>query len=52
MKLNVTITKTSTGTADYIQIMSEDQVTINIVLVSEEIKVADHRQTGAKNDEY
>jgi hypothetical protein len=44
MKLNVTITKTSVGESDYIQIMSEDQVTINIVLVAQKIKVDDHRE--------
>ena len=44
MKLNVTITKTSIGTADYIQIMSDDTVSVNIVLVAEEIKIVDHRQ--------
>ena len=44
MKLNVTITKTSIGTNDYIQIMSEDQLSINIVLIAEEIKVKDHRE--------
>ena len=43
IKLNVTITKTSTGMADYIQVMSDDQVSINIVLIAEEIKVKDHR---------
>ena len=43
MKLNVTITKTSTGMADYIQIMSDDQVSVNIVLVAEKIEVKDHR---------
>jgi len=48
MKLNVTITKTSIGTADYIQIMSDDTVSVNIVLVAEEIKVADHRSRGEK----
>lgn len=50
MKLNVTITKTSTGTADYIQIMSNDQVTVNIVLVAEEIEVADHRPRGDRGE--
>jgi hypothetical protein len=44
MKLNVTITKTSIGDSDYIQIMSEDQVTVNIVFVAEKITVKDHRK--------
>lgn len=49
MKLNVTITKTSMGDSDYIQIMSDDMVSVNIVLVSEEITVADHRETSKKD---
>lgn len=48
MKLNVTVTKTSIGTADYIQIMSDDTISVNIVLVAEEIKIADHRSRGEK----
>ena len=43
MKINVTVTKTSMGDSDYIQIMSEDMVSVNIVLVAEEIQVVDHR---------
>ncbi len=43
MKLNVTITKTSNGDKDYIQIMSDDYVTVNVVLVADEIKVDDKR---------
>lgn len=43
MRLNVTVTKTSDGLADYIQIMSEDALSVNIVLVAEEIRAVDHR---------
>lgn len=43
MKLNVTITKTSTGKYDYIQIMSDDMTAINIVLIAGKIDVKDHR---------
>ena len=43
MKLNVTVTKTANGEADYIQIMSEDMFSVNIVLISEEIKLEDLR---------
>ena len=43
MKLNVTISKTSRGDQDYLQIASEDQTTINIVLLSEKITLSDHR---------
>lgn len=43
MKLKVTVTKTSVGDADYIQIMSEDQVSVNVVFVAEEIEIYDAR---------
>lgn len=42
MKYTVVVTKTSDGLQDYIQIMSEDMLTTNIVLVGE-IEVSDHR---------
>lgn len=48
MKLNVSITKTSDGKLDYIQIMSDDMIAINVVLVAEEIKVEDHREKKPK----
>jgi len=41
-KLKVTVTKTSKGTSDYVQILSED-LTVNVVLIAEEIEVEDHR---------
>ena len=47
MVLNVTITKTSNGLMDYIQIMSDDQISINCVFVAEEIEVEDHRNKEA-----
>lgn len=43
LNLEVTITKTSTLTHDYIQIMSDDQVTINVVFVADKIVVKDTR---------
>jgi len=43
MKLNVIIHKTANGKQDYIQIMSEDMFTVNIVLISEEVVVEDSR---------
>ena len=43
MKLTVTITKTSDGLRDYIQVMSDDMVSVNVVLVADEIRVEDHR---------
>ena len=42
-KLRVTITKTSDGLAEYIQIMSADTVSVNIVLIAGEIEVQDNR---------
>lgn len=43
MKLNVTIQKARDG-RDYLQIMSEDYISVNIVLVSEKITVEDQRE--------
>ena len=43
MKLNITISKTSRGDQDYLQIMSDDMMSINIVLLSDEITVEDLR---------
>lgn len=41
--LKVTITKTANGQAEYMQIMSVDQFSINIVLISPKIEVQDQR---------
>lgn len=43
MDLKVTITKTANGLQDYIQIMSDDLMTTNIVLIADQIVVEDHR---------
>ena len=43
MKLNVVISKTFRGDQDYLQIMSEDMFSVNIVLISEKITVEDKR---------
>ena len=51
MELDVTITKTRTGTQDYIQIMSDDQFSVNICLVADEIRVSDHRVRDGKEKE-
>lgn len=50
MELTVTITKTTDGRLDYIQIMSDDSFRVNIVLVAEEIKVKDHRKKRGSSD--
>lgn len=46
MKLHVTITKTSRGDQDYIQVMSDDAVSVNVVLVADAIEVQDFRRTA------
>jgi len=43
LKLNVTIQKARDG-RDYLQIMSEDYISVNIVFVSEKITVEDQRE--------
>lgn len=44
MILDITITKTTDGKQDYIQIMSGDMISVNIVLVAAKIIVQDHRK--------
>jgi hypothetical protein len=48
--LKVTISKTSDGKSDYMQIISADVISVNIVLVSEKIEVEDARpKKGGKH---
>ena len=42
-KLNATISKTSNGKQDYLQVISEDMVSVNIVLIADKIEIKDHR---------
>lgn len=42
-KLTIRVTKTSDGKSDYVQIMSADQFTANVVLIADEIEVLDSR---------
>lgn len=42
-KLIVQLTRTSDGHADYIQIMSSDMLTVNVVLIAATIEVRDDR---------
>ena len=44
-KLTVTITKTSDGSNDYIQIMSSDMISVNVVLVAGRIELQDARNS-------
>lgn len=43
MKLKVTITKTADGRMDYVQIMSDDTLSVNVVLMAEAIELLDGR---------
>jgi len=42
-KLTIQVTKTADGLQDYVQIMSADFLSVNIVLVAAEIEVQDDR---------
>jgi len=44
MRLRVTISKTSTGDGDYIQVMADDMVSLNFTAVAESIEVTDFRK--------
>ncbi len=46
MKLKVSVSKTSDGGKDDLQIMSDDLFTINIVLLAEEILIEDSREAA------
>lgn len=41
--LTITVTKTANGQQDYVQIMSGDQFSLNIVLIANKITVEDRR---------
>lgn len=43
-ELTITISKTANGKSDYVQIMSKDQFSINIVLIAGKITVEDTRK--------
>jgi hypothetical protein len=44
LRLTVQITRTSDGKQDYIQIMSQDMVSVNVVFVADQIKLRDDRE--------
>lgn len=48
-KIRVQISKTADGKGDYMQAMSEDATTINVVLVASEIILKDDRPGAKKN---
>jgi hypothetical protein len=41
--LKITVTKTANGKQEYVQIMSDDQFTVNMVLIAQQIEVLDTR---------
>lgn len=43
-KLTITISKTSDGLRDYVQVMSSDMVSVNVVLIADQIVLEDRRQ--------
>ncbi len=43
MKINVTVSKASDGRQDYIQLMSDDMISVNIVLVADDVVMQDAR---------
>lgn len=44
LKLTVQITPTSDGKQEYLQIMSQDMVSVNVVLVADKIELHDDRK--------
>ncbi len=42
-KLTITVTKTADGKSEYVQIMSEDYLSVNVVLIAKEIEIQDGR---------
>ena len=47
MKLTITIQKARDG-RDYVQIMSDDQISVNIVLIADKISISDFRNKEVK----
>lgn len=43
MRLTIQVTKTSRGDQDYVQIMSDDLQSVNIVLIADRIDIRDSR---------
>jgi hypothetical protein len=44
MKITITVSKTSFGQGEYLQIMSPAGIPINIVLVVDEVEIIDQRE--------
>ena len=43
-KLTITVTKTADGQREYVQIMSGDMFTVNVVLIADTIEIQDARE--------
>lgn len=43
LKLKIQISKTADGERDYIQVMSDDLVSVNVVLIADEVEIKDDR---------
>ena len=49
-ELNITVSKTADGGADYVQIISSDQFAINVVLIGSKINIQDRRPKKGKRE--
>lgn len=47
-QIAITVSKTSDGESDYIQITSSDMMTLNVVLVATSVTIDDRRPTKKK----
>lgn len=48
MKLTIQVTKTANGEQEYIQVMSDDMFSINVVLIADQIEIRDDRPKAPK----
>ncbi len=51
-KLKIQITKTATGDGEYVQIMSDDMTSVNVVLIANEIEIRDDRELTKGDGEH
>ena len=49
--LSIVVTKTADGLSDYVQIMSADMLSVNVVLVADAIEVKDSRPKPKRKQE-
>ena len=47
-ELRIQVTKTSDGLRDYVQVMSADQLTINVVMLADKVVIRDLRDEQPK----